>query len=408
MRHTIQQRSRSSIFRWTIAVTAAIVLGALTIPPARAQTETVLHNFDLGADGGEPFAGVTFDQQGRIYGTTSDGGTRHGVVYRLVPENGAWVLSPIYTFQGRPDGESPDARVLFGPNGLLYGTTSYGGTLNAGTVFSLRPPATACKTALCPWDETIIYSFTGGNDGGYPSYGDLIFDHAGNIYGTTQGGGANGYGVVFELSPSSNGWTETVLWNFTDASEGGAPLSGVILDNAGNLYGTTQDGGANGYGSVYELSPTQSGWSEKTLYAFTEYDNGSGAGGVVMDAHGDLFGITGNFEPGAAYELTPQSGGWSFTLLQTFNGEYPGPLGAPTLDAQGNLYGPLPIGEGAGEIFKLLPTGLGWQYIDYFNFNESDGYGPIGAVTFDASGNMYGTTAQGGSRSWGTVWEITP
>ncbi len=390
-------------------LTATVLL--LLAATAQAQTLTILHTFTDGADGALPFAGITFDQQGRIYGTAATGGSHlAGVVYRLVHQGESWVLSPIYTFQGKSDGAAPYSRVVFGPDGLLYGTTSSGGAENFGTVFSLRPPATACKAALCPWTETVLYSFTGGADGGDPEYGDLAFDKAGNIYGTAYLGGNSGNGVVFKLTPSGSGWTQSVLWRFSGGSDGAGPLSGIIFDNAGNLYGTTSYGSSSYLGTVYELSPTQSGWSQTTLYSFTESDTGGGAGGLIMDARGNLFGITGFV--GAAYELTPRDGSWSFTLLQTFTGGgYPPSLAAPTFDSQGNLYGPVPSGGGAGygEIFKLAPAGNEWIYSPFYQFESVNGSGvfPIGAITFDANGNMYGTTEEGGNGE-GTVWEITP
>ena len=379
---------------------------------AQAQTLTILHNFTGGTDGANPFAGVTFDQQGRIYGTAAYGGSHQaGAVYRLAREGGGWVLSPLYSFGSQEhDGTTPYGRVIFGPDGLLYGTTSAGGQ-GYGTIFSLRPPATACKTAFCPWLETVLYSFAGGEDGGNPDYGDLVFDQSGNIYGTTVYGGSSNRGVVFKLTRSGSGWTESVVWNFSNGSEGYYPLSGVILDTAGNLYGTTSYSSV-GNGAVYELSPTQSGWSEKTLYSFTGDDNGGGAGSLIVNAHGDLFGITGFFLPGAAYELTPHNGNYSFSLLQTFSGGgYPPTIAAPTMDSQGNVYGPVPSGGGSGygEIFKLTPSGNQWIYSQFYEFadcNNGSGCFPFGAVTFGADGNMYGTTEEGGTGE-GTVWELT-
>ncbi len=379
----------------------------------QAQTLTVLHTFTGGADGYEPFAGVTLDQQGRIYGTTYSGGIRNaGVVFRLAREGGGWTLSPIYSFgsQGH-DGSTPYSRVVFGPGGLLYGTTVYGGAQNFGTVFSLQPPATACKSALCPWIESILYSFTDGADGAFPEFGDLVFDQAGNIYGTTAAGGSSNGGVVFKLARSGSGWTQSVIWNFTGGSDGGGPYAGVIFDNAGNLYGTVGSGGSGGYGTIYELSPTQSGWSETTLYSFTG-EFGYGSGGLVRDTHGNLFGITGGLDGGisAAYELTPQNGSWSFTLLQNFGDEYVGAVAAPTFDSHGILYGSLPTvgNDFTGEIFSLTPSGDQWIYRSFYTFNGSNSGVPLGAVTFDAGGNMYGTGLDGGSDYDGTVWEITP
>lgn len=385
----------------------------LAVPTAQAQTYTVLHSLTGGSGGDTPLAGVTLDQQGRIYSTTEFGGShQNGMVYRLAHEGEGWVFSPIYSFGSQQeDGNDPMARVLFGPDGLLYGTTSLGGIQNKGTVFSLQPPPTACKAVLCPWVETVLYRFTGGADGGGPFYGDLTFDQAGNIYGTTVNSGNSGDGVVFELTRSGSGWIESVLWNFT-GSDGGAPLSGVIFDSTGNLYGTTSLGGANGLGTVYELSPAQSGWSETTLYSFTS-DTGPGAGGLVMDAHGDLFGMTGGVDDSTnvAFELTPQSGGWSFSVLQTFGEQEATPVVGLTLDSQGNLYGPLTTGGdgNVGEIFKLTHSGDQWTYSPLYQFNGCmEGCFPFGAVIFDAGGNIYGTTSDGGSYGYGAVWEITP
>ena len=384
---------------------------------AQAQTLTVLHSFSGHADGGSPYAGITFDQQGRIYGTTTYGGSHgDGVVYRLERQGEGWSFSPIYTFgSSRVDGINPLAGVVFGPDGLLYGTTSEGGTEGYGTVFSLQPPAAACKAALCPWAETVIYNFTFDPIGVDPGYGDLVFDQAGNIYGTAFNSSAGG-GSVFKLTRSGSGWTASLLWHFTGGNDGSYPASGVIFDNAGNLYGTTTDGGSRDSGTVYELSPAQSGWTETTLYSFNAFDTGIGSGGLIWDAHGNLFGIAGSGflgeGPSAAYELTPQNGSWSFTSLYNFGEQSIGPISSPTFDSQGNLYGPLPAaGNGSGQIFRLTPSGNQWLYSPFYQFDScSNGNAcyPLGAVTFDANGNMYGTTETGGTDRWGTVWEITP
>jgi len=407
----IAAEPQSSRFRqidlW--AVLAAMAVAALLLVLAtesQGQTLTVLHNFDLGNDGGLPYGGVALDQAGRIYGTTSDGGSfREGVVYRLVHQGGGWNLTPLYMFKGSPDAGVPYAPVVFGPDGALYGMTYYGGTFGAGTVFRLQPPASACQAALCPWIETVLYSFTGGSDGGYPGYGALVFDRAGNIYGTAAGGGTNSNGVVFKLTRSGNSWTQSVLWSFTGGADGANPYGGVIFDGAGNLYGTTAYGGQF-WGTVYELSPAQSGWTETTLYTITEQDNGQ-AIGIAMDPHGNIFGLTG-LDSGAAFELSPSGGNWNFTLMQTFTGAYEGPFDAPTLDPLGNVYGTSTFAGGNGEVFKLTPSNGGWIYTPLHDFDVNDGEIPIGGVTLDANGNLYGTTSMGGSRVWGTVWEITP
>jgi len=404
-------RPSSSLRQPAITAMVLALFFLAGVSGAQAQTITVLHSFTGGADGSGPLVGVTLDPQGRIYGTVPDGGSHsQGVVFRLVHQGDGWVFTPIYAFGSQEnDGNLPEARVLFGPDGLLYGTTNSGGSKGYGTVFRLQPPATACKAALCPWLETILYNFTGKADGGNPFLGDLAFDQAGNIYGTTAYGGSSSYGVIFKLARSGSSWTESVLWDFTCGNDGCNPYAGVIFDSLGNLYGTTQFGGTFGEGTVYELSPTQSGWSETTLTAAAP--NGSFSGGLAIDSHGDLFGITGNVEPGAVYEVAQQNGSWSLKVLKSFNQIFfLGPLAAPTLDAQGNLYGPVPNGgsDEGGEIFKLAPSGGVWIYSDYHDFANGGGEYPIGAVTFDASGNMYGTANGGGVDGGGTVWEITP
>jgi uncharacterized repeat protein (TIGR03803 family) len=376
---------------------------------AHGQAETVLYNFTYdnnGIYGQSPSAGITFDQQGRVYGTAAGSDENHGVVYRLAREGQGWIYSLLYSFGYHfgQDGKTPAAGVVFGPSGLLYGTTVLGGGTGNGTVFSLRPPATPCHAIQCTWLETILYSFTGGTDGERPGSGNLVFDSAGNIYGTTTYGGSFGKGVVFKLTRSGSGWTQSVLWNFTGGSDGANPVSGVIFDSAGNLYGTTP-------GAVYELSPMQSGWIETTLYSFTDPSTGPGSGGLIWDGHGNLFGITGGARTNSvAYELTPQNGGWSFSVLYNFGMQSSGPFAAPTFDSQGNLYGSLPSDpDNGGEIFMLTHSGDQWIYSPYYHFASCGGAAwPSGAVTFDANGNMFGTTVHGGTGCAGTVWEITP
>jgi len=391
------------------ALALAFVFALICVAPqsAPAQTLTVLHSFSGGGDGSMPYAGLSMDRAGNLYGTTSAG---YSSVFRLSHTGSNWILTSLYTFKGGSDGATPYSRVIIGPDGSLYGTTSAGGA-GHGTVYQLRRPATACKTALCSWIETVLYRFTGGADGGGPAFGDLLLDQAGNLYGTAGSGGSHGQGVVFKLTPSQGSWTESVLWNFTGGSDGGFPQAGVISDNAGNLYGTTYSGGDHFAGNVYQLSPSGSGWTNKNLYSFTGNSDGSSpVGGLAMDAQGNLYGTTPVGGPGGggtAYELSPSGGAWTFTLLQGFTG-YEGPYDAPTLDAAGNVYGSSAFTDGSGQIFKLTPSAGGWSYTAVHNFNGNDGSAPVGNVIFDANGNMYGTTAEGGSFGDGVVWEITP
>ena len=394
MRHTIRRIALFFCF--------ALYLALLT-KVAQAQTYTVLYQF-TGPCGANAFGGVTLDQSGNIEGTTAYGGAHDGgVVYRLSREGEAWVCTPLYSFGYQDqDGSQPLAGVAFGPEGLIYGTTGAYGAHGYGTVFSLRPPASrSCGTVQCPWIETTLYNFTGGADGGYPAYGKLVFDQAGNIYGTASSGGSRGLGVVFKLSRSGNGWTESVIWDFANGG-GYTPYSGVIFDSAGNLYGTTTGP------TVYELSPTQSGWRETTLSTSV-----GGAGGLIWDAQGNLYGMTGDGNEGgdaSVYKLTPHNGSWTSTVLYDFGQQYIAPAAAPTFDAQGNLYGPLPTYPStAGLIFKLTPSGDHWVYTPYQEWlGGGDGGGPFGAVVFDASGNMYGAIAGVGIGGESAVWEITP
>ncbi|MGA2369028.1 MAG: choice-of-anchor tandem repeat GloVer-containing protein [Candidatus Korobacteraceae bacterium] len=378
---------------------------------AQAQTITVLHSFTGGADGSAPYAGVTLDRAGNLYGTTTAGANGNvGTVYKLSHVGSGWTLNTLYTFDHPDDPAFASGGVVFGPDGALYGASYYGGIENQGTVFSLRPPVTVCKSVSCPWTLTTIYSFTGGSDGKNPYLGNLTFDSAGNIYGTTGSGGAHNSGTVFQLTHSGSNWTESVLYSFTGGDDGGVPDNGVAFDSAGNLYGTAAYGGSFGSGTVYELSPSGSGWTESTLYSFTGGADGANPiGSVAVDSHTNLYGTTNTGGPGNAgtvWELTPSNGGWSFTRLHSFSG-YQGPFDTPTLDAAGNVYGTSSFtGDGDGEVFKLTPTGSGWSYASYDFTNN--GSIPIGGVTLDANGNLYGTTADGRSRGDGVVWEITP
>jgi uncharacterized repeat protein (TIGR03803 family) len=389
---------------------------------AQAQTYTVLYNFTGGQDGAYPEAGLTMDRSGNLYGTAYEGGaSNRGSVYKLAHRGGGWVFSPLYNFTGQEDGGAPIAGVVFGPNGTLYGTTEFGGHdcgEGCGTVFNLRPPATICKTILCPWTETVTYGFNGSGDGANPGYGDLTFDQAGNIYGTTYfGGNNNADGVVYELTPANGGWTESAIHTFNGTSDGANPYSSVIFNAAGNLYGTTFAGGAHGYGTVFQLTPSGSGWAENTLYAFqSSTDGGKPFGGVVFDNAGNLYGATssgGAGSGGTAYELMPSNGSWIFGLLYSFTGSanLPGAYDSLTMDAAGNLYGTTTKdgAHAAGSVFKLTPANGGWTETDVYDFaSGSGGAVPYGSVLIDTSGNLYGTASAGGANGYGVIWEITP
>ncbi len=399
---------------------------ALTLvltPPAQAQTFTVLHSFTGGQDGGQPYAGLTMDKAGNLYGTTAFGGgcglqPGCGTVFKLTRKGSGWVFTPLYTFQGGTDGAYPLARVVFGPDGTLYGTTFTGGisgcynNLGCGTVFNLRPPPRACTTALCPWTETVLYRFTGGGDGGSPGMADLIFDQAGSLYGTTIGDN----GVVYKLAPSNGGWTESVLYTFTRGNDGWDPGGGVIFDPEGNLYGVAQQGGALGDGTVYELTPSGSGWTENTLFDFQTGFGKQPVGSPVFDVYGNLFvatslnSIGGTFIPGELNELQYSTNNWSLAYAYDF--DHVSPQAGLTMDTAGNLYGDAP-GDGddqtGGFIYKLSPSNGSWTVSFLYSFRGGgDGDSPDGTVLPDANGNLYGTAQLAGAYGVGTVWEITP
>jgi len=419
-----------------LALAMAFALAIVAIPAAQAQTYKVLYSFTGGADGAQPLAGLTMDASGNLYGTTISGGTGNcpgscGTVFNLSHSGAGWALNTLYSFAGGNDAAGPGGRVLLARDGTLYGTTEGGGVDHCegngcGTVFHLRPSATAPKSATAPWNETVLYRFTGYSDGSDPQ-GDLAFDQFGNIYGTARGFGSNWLGVIYELTPSDGGWQKNTLYSAQGGSgDGAAPSGGVIFDRAGSLYGVYWCNGyyGDGYGAVYELSQSQSRWTERILHEFTGgIDGGKPYGGLVSDSNGNLYGTTtggGSGGGGTVFELTPANDGWSFNTIYSFSGpSLGGPEDKLTLDGAGNLYGTtlLDGAYGAGSVFKLTPSNGGWTYRSLHDFCASgypcsDGSRPSSNLIFDANGNLYGTTISGGllncGEGCGVVFEITP
>lgn len=390
------------------------VLAVVASQAAQAQTFNVLHTFTGGSDGGNPSAGLTL-RAGYLYGTTyTGGGAGYGTVFQLKHIGSSWPLNPLYSFTGS-DGAIPTAPVVFGPDGALYSTTEFVG--GNGNVFKLRPSPSACKSALCPWTETVLYTFQGGTDGSKAI--GLIFDQTGNIYGTTSSGGHYGGGTAYELSPSGGGWTENLLHSFGAYLDGLIPYRSVLaFDNAGNLYGTTLDGGTIDAGSVFQLTPSAGGWTESVIYSFTGGSDGRFPySGLIVDQAGNLYGTTtdgGAGGGGTIFELSPSGGGWTFSVLYSLSGNFGqscGPAWALTMDAAGNLYNTTECGgaHNFGNVFKLTKTGGSWTYTSLYDFTGgNDGYFPLSGVTLDTSGNLYGTTYYGGSNNYGVAWEITP
>lgn len=419
----------------------ALVLLAIAIAPlpTTAQTFSVLHTFTGGTDGALSVAGMIMDPAGNLYGTALAGGTGScsysaapgcGTIFQLKKHNGSWIFSPLYSFQGGSDGEAPVQPLTLGPNGTYYGTTvgggegtcSYQGVPKCGVVFNAGPSPQPPRTPLLTFHESVLYRFTGGSDGGSP-ISNLIFDQAGNIYGTTQAGGAYNHGAVFELSPAGGGtYTEAVLYSFCPqypCPDGAGPYDGMVFDTAGNLYGSTPGGGSNNYGVVFELSPAGSGWTERVIYSFQGSSDGRNPfAGVVMDSAGNLYGNTyagGSGGGGTVYQLTPNGSNWNFNLLYSVPGNGFA-SDRVTLDSSDTLCETLATGGifGFGQVLELARSGGNWTYIDLHDFTDgSDGAYPGGGVVLDSSGNLYGTTEEGGGAGCsgsgcGVVWKIAP
>ena len=418
--------------RRLLLIAAFTVFFPLLTPPSRlfaASKEKVLHSFAAGQDGYLPYAGVILDAAGNLYGTTIYGGRHHefGTAFRLsLGKEGKWQERILHNFNGIK-GDLPNAGLIFDAAGNLYGTTPLGPGYG-GCAFELVSRADGT------WTETVLHSFDKQGDGANP-YGSLIFDAAGNLYGTTFSGGLNGNGgTVFQLSPGKNGqWTETVLHSFTDRTDGSGPFANLIFDAVGNLYGTTFSGGLNGNGgTVFQLSPGKNGqWTETVLHSFGKGNDGAGPlAGLIFDAAGNLYSTTeygGAHNYGTIFELSPGTNGtWTETVLYSFNdngqdGYYP--YAGLIFDAAGNLYGTTVYGgasgttgcngRGCGTIFELTPgaRGTSTEKVLYSFCSASgctDGFFPYGGLIFDTAGNLYGTTYFGGTDGYGTVFEFTP
>jgi len=411
----------------TATALPAIVLALLMFPAqaAHGQVFSVLHSFAGGSDGEYPYAGVSVGSAGTLYGTAVQGGTHgDGVAFELKQRGTGWIFTPLYEFgASNADGRYPAGGITV-QSGVLFGTTANGGQgcsgLGCGTVYELRPPPTACKSAICYYDETILWRFQ-GPDGAFPFYVTPIFDSSGNIYGTTMEGGAGGgFGTVWELTPSSGGYIENVLYSFINGNDGEFPSTSLIFDSSGNLYSTTTAGIDMSGNTLFELSPSNGGWIENTVFSFWPVGGVEDANNVIMDQSGNLYGALstgGSGGSGVVYELMRTSGGWNISLLSNFptNGGCATPFAGVTLQG-GNLYGTCLNGgaHGWGEVFELSNTGGTWSLTDLYDFTDgSDGAAPSSNVVFDSHGNMFGTTVRGGDPSCnngygcGTVWEIT-
>jgi uncharacterized repeat protein (TIGR03803 family) len=391
----------------------AIAIVLLSASAAWAATEQILSSFKAPPDANNPEARLVLDSAGNLYGTTIGGGTHgFGTVFELLPSSGGgWTESVVYDFTGCADGGQPIASLALDASGNLYGTTFLGGsgcgTDGNGVVFKLSPSGGS-------WTESVLYTFSGGLDGQHPQ-GNVVFDNAGNLIGTTLVGGSKTFGVIFELTPSQNGpWTETVIHNFLGTVDGSNPVGDVTGDRLGRIYGTTR----GGIGTVFRLakSARTKKWSYKELYSFANGGGQAPYGGLAVDSQFHIFGTTyvGLAGTGNVFELALASGKWQVSQLYPFTGHGDGgnPLAGLVQDAAGNLYGTASIGgdSGVGVVFEMVQSGGAFTYKRLYSFSgtvHGDGASPAADLIIDASGHLLGTTFNGGANGSGCVFEVT-
>jgi len=357
----------------------------------QGQTYTVLHSFS-GADGASPYAGLTLDSAGNLYGTTLQGGAfGAGTVFKL---DSAGNESVLHSFTGGADGGSPRAGVILDSASNLYGTTANGGASNLGTVFKLDQSN----------QETVLHNFGVGHDGRSP-WGGLLLDSVGNLYGTTVGGGAYNWGTIFRVNPNGS---ETVIRSFTGVADGADPRAELIRDSAGNFYGTTLEGGiAPGWGTIFKLDPSG---TKTVLYSFAGGNGRYPWGGLVRDSKGNLYGTTsggGNrLDYGTVFKLNKFG---KKAVLHRFTGGADGywPVAGLVRDPAGNLYGTTLSGgtSRGGTVFKLDPART--ETVLHTFTGRNDGGRPNAGLIQDSAGNLYGTASEGGTNNLGVVFKIT-
>jgi uncharacterized repeat protein (TIGR03803 family) len=407
---------------------------------AAAQHEQVLYSFGAGSgDGRLPSGTLIADATGNLYGAAEQGGASNaGTVFELspsVPPGSNWTETILYTFSGGGDGLAPNGTLVFDSMGNLYGTTSSSGNPSCplggcGVVFQLSPPAVQGGS----WTMSTLYSFGGGSDGHHPVAG-LIFDLVGNLYGTTafgggvgscQGSAGSGCGTVFELSPPSSpggAWTEAVLYSFTGGDDGATPEAPVVIDPAGNLYGTAGGGNVecefSACGVAFELTPSNGGpWTETVIHDFGSIrGDGIAPGPILLDKSGVLVGTTGGggtYENGTVFGMLPPSkpgGQWTYGVLYSFGKSQTdglGPAGG-VIAVNGMLYGTTIEGgtSAAGTVFQLARAkGEIWKETGLYSFKGgADGARPEAGL-FQDGGALYGTTSGGGNSDDGTVFRV--
>ena len=400
----------SRMFVLTLAPLVAFALMATS--GARAQAN-VIYSFGASAgDGATPY--TTFlvaDPAGNLYGTTEEilSGVV-GTVFELsLGVTGAWSEQIIHTFASDgSEGSSVQSSLVRDSAGNLYGVAGFGGSDNYGTVFELSPSGGS-------WILSVIHNFTGGGIDGTDPTGGLILDASWNLYGVTLNGGAHGYGAVFEMHHAGGAWTERVLFSFNDA-DGWNPNGQLLMDSAGNLYGTTYNGGLHSEGVAFELLRS-GGWAEKVLHNFANLPaDGKNPNGSLVMLSGNLYGTTisgGTFDGGTVFQLVPHAGGgWVESLIHSFtttgsDGENPR---AGLTVVGSSLYGTTASGGSSfdGTVFGLTQSGGTWTENFLINMTDADGGAgyPSGGLLLYTDGNLYGT-AQGGVNGVGSVYEAS-
>jgi len=387
-----------------------------------ANSFQVIYGFTGGNDGEYTDTDLVIDAAGNIYGTSVQGGLySSGTVFEVSPTSTGWTHTVLYNFMGGADGGEPYKGVTLDAKGNLYGTAGVGGMYvgpcvdtGCGVVFRLTQSGGA-------WTQTVIHNFTGGNDGYGPGAGVTV-DQRGNVYGTTPTGGAYGYGIVYQLVRGAGGrWTEDIIHAFTGGVDGlGGSAGRLVLTAAGNLLGVSTEGGAYGAGCVFELMPTSSGpWTSTTLYSFKgEPDSANPYGSVVKDAKGNLYGTAyygGSRGLGTVYRLSLRGGVWTETWHYSFKGGSDGgaPISTLAFDAAGNLYGTTSEGGAScncGTIFSVDLASSPPAYSVVYRFPGSPGAGfAYNGMTADAAGTtLYGATVHGGPTDDGTIYQLVP
>ena len=381
-------------------------------PRSQSASESILYNFPGGNDGAFPYAGLLEDKDGDLYGTTDGGGgSDDGAVFKLTPGSGGYTETVLYAFSGKPDGALPYSTLVEGKKGVLYGTTYSGGSLGDGCVFALTP-------SRAGYVESVLYSFSGSaGDGGNPYAGLFIDKKSGVLYGTTLYGGAYGPGAVFSLTPTGNGWSEKVIYSFRGGNDGAVPYAGLIQDKDGTFYGATIEGGPANAGTIYKLTPAGNSYSESVLYAFK---GGSGDGaapyGLLLNKMQALYGTTldgGTTGNGTVFELKPSGSAYTEKLVYSFQGGNDGsaPHSGLTLTKGGTLYGTTSAGGlyGSGTVFELARShGAYAESVAYSFEGYPDAGSPFGNLFETKAGTLLGLSFNGGYDGNGTVFQITP